>query len=227
MNSSVVIATIAGLCGMLGWGVGDFFAKKTIDIVGDLATLAWAHVAGIGILLLLCAGKFAGSTQSLSDSLPHGSHEIGGLLFFGALQATVYFFVYRAFAVGKVSLLNPVFSTYSGLVVILSVVVFGETLHITQLLLVTATFIGVLLMSIEFGLENRRVFSSENIMGLGSIVIATLLASVWTLLWAHFVANKDWLVYATVMYTAMFVTILLICAVQKINLHITDRTLWK
>jgi hypothetical protein len=44
MNNAILIATVAGLCGMLGWGVGDFFAKKTIDIVGDMATLAWAHV---------------------------------------------------------------------------------------------------------------------------------------------------------------------------------------
>jgi drug/metabolite transporter (DMT)-like permease len=170
---------------------------------------------------------FIGSTHSLSDGLPHGSHEIGSLLFFGALQAVVYFFVYRAFAVGKVSLLNPVFSTYSGLVVLLSVVVFGETLHLNQLLLVIATFVGVMLMSIEFESDTNRMLSFDNIKGLSDIVIATLLASVWTLMWAHFVAHKDWLVYATAMYIAMFLTILIICAIQKINLRIKDRALWK
>ena len=28
--------------GMFGWGLADFFAKKTIDKIGDIQTLAWA-----------------------------------------------------------------------------------------------------------------------------------------------------------------------------------------
>jgi drug/metabolite transporter (DMT)-like permease len=227
MNSTIVLATIAGLCGMLGWGFGDFFAKKTIDIVGDMATLAWAHMVGLVILLLLCAGKLIVSSSMQFGALPHRPADIVWLLFFGALQAVVYFFVYRAFAVGKVSLLNPVFSTYSGIVVVLSLVVFGEALVAKQVLLIVLTFVGVLLMSVEHDSAKLRKFSFSKMHGMRDIVIATGLASVWTLLWAHFVAGKDWLVYATAMYAAMSLTILIICAIQKINLRIADRSLWK
>ena len=38
---------------MFGWGVADFFAKKSIDEIGDIESLVWAHVAGALILLAL------------------------------------------------------------------------------------------------------------------------------------------------------------------------------
>lgn len=227
MNTPILIAVIAGFCGMLGWGFGDFFAKKTIDIIGDMATLAWAHVAGVCLLIVLCAVKFSSSSASFSASLPHHISDWIVLLLLGALQAVVYLFVYRAFAVGKVSLLNPIFSTYSGLVVLLSVVVFGEAILLRQWLLVAAVFVGVVIMSLERDSAALKKFSFVKIKGSRDIVIATILASVWTLFWARFVANKDWLVYATLMYSAMLVTILVICSIQQLSLKVTDRSIWK
>jgi len=41
---------------MLGWGLADFFAKKTIDQIGDIVVLAWAHVFGTGVLVMLGFG---------------------------------------------------------------------------------------------------------------------------------------------------------------------------
>jgi drug/metabolite transporter (DMT)-like permease len=224
MNSTILIATIAGLCGMLGWGIGDFFAKKTIDIVGDMATLAWAHLLGLTLFVCICLSKLAfGGTVTL----PHQPLQLVSLAFFGCLQAFVYFFVYRAFAVGKVSLLNPVFSSYAGLVVLLSIVVFGEAIHASQLLLVIAAFGGVLLMSVEPGSSALKKFNFGKMKGMRDIVVAALLAAVWTLFWARFVAGKDWLIYATIMYAFMSLTVFIICFVQKISLRISDRGLWK
>jgi len=33
MQTELLIAIIAGLGGMFGWGLADFFAKKTIDSI--------------------------------------------------------------------------------------------------------------------------------------------------------------------------------------------------
>jgi drug/metabolite transporter (DMT)-like permease len=168
-----------------------------------------------------------GASDPNFGALPHRLADFGGVLFFGALQAIVYFFVYRAFAAGKVSLLNPVFSTYSGLVVILSLLIFGEVIHAPQALLLLVTVVGVLLMSLEHDSAALRKFSFAKMHGMTDIVIATGLASIWTVLWAHFVTGKDWLVYATAMYAAMTLTVLIIALLQKIQLKITDRRLWK
>ena len=44
MQPELVLAGLAGLGGMMGWGLADFFAKKTIDEIGDVVSLVWAHV---------------------------------------------------------------------------------------------------------------------------------------------------------------------------------------
>jgi len=229
MQTSFLLATLAGLCGMLGWGFGDFFAKKTIDVVGDMVTLAWAHFAGLVLMSGLCLIELQKPSVfgQQGGVLPQTAKDWAGLAFFGALQAIVYFFVYRAFAVGKVSLLNPVFSTYSGFVVLLSVLIFGETLHVSQALVLALVFVGVLLMSIEQDSAALRRFSFKKMHGMSDIVIATVLASIWTLFWARFVNGKDWLIYATLMYAFMSLTVLAIAAAQRLKLTVPDRSIWK
>ncbi|MFN2571957.1 MAG: hydantoinase B/oxoprolinase family protein, partial [Gemmatimonadales bacterium] len=47
METTLLTAITAGLLGMLGWGCADFFAKKTIDKIGDLPTLFWGQLLGL------------------------------------------------------------------------------------------------------------------------------------------------------------------------------------
>ena len=51
MPNELLIALVAGFGGMFGWGLADFFAKKTIDELGDVMTLAWA--GGFGTIPFL------------------------------------------------------------------------------------------------------------------------------------------------------------------------------
>lgn len=39
MQKELFIAIIAGLGAMLGWGISDFFAKKSVDKIGPLVSL--------------------------------------------------------------------------------------------------------------------------------------------------------------------------------------------
>lgn len=223
--NNLLIATVAGLAGMFGWGFADFFAKKTIDKVGDMATLAWAHIYGVVLLASFVL------TRALSEGkmtgLPSNSNEYLMLVFFGILQAFVYFFVYRGFGKGKLALLNPVFSSYSGIVVLLSVFIFKEVLGLATLAFLAIVFLGILLINIDdasFALKKLRLLK---IAGMGDILSAVALASIWTVLWGRFVSGKDWLLYAALMYLFMTITILVLCRVQKINLNVLDSLTWK
>ena len=55
--SDLAIATLAGLGGMVGWGLADFFAKRTIDQIGDLSTLFWSQALGVIPVLALFATR--------------------------------------------------------------------------------------------------------------------------------------------------------------------------
>src|SRR5690349_21661626 len=99
MQQGLLIAIFAGCGGMLGWGLADFFAKKTIDEVGDVVTLAWAHVFGTAVLFAALFYQFAFNQQPTYIPLDLQTWML--LLFFGALQAAVYLLVYNGFSKGQ------------------------------------------------------------------------------------------------------------------------------
>lgn len=109
---------------MLGWGFADYFAKKTIDQIGDIVSLVWAHVfgtCGFLVLALATAALRAGSVAVPSDPSTWAL-----LALFGILQAAVYLLVYIGFGKGQLALLNPIFASFSGITAVVSIAAFGE-----------------------------------------------------------------------------------------------------
>ncbi len=81
MNDSLLVAALAGLGGMAGWGMADFFAKKTIDRVGDITSLVWAHL--FGTLIFIFFAFYQGVITDNWLTFPSGGLAWLGLAFFG------------------------------------------------------------------------------------------------------------------------------------------------
>lgn len=223
MSPDLILALLAGLGGMLGWGTADFFAKKSIDEIGDIVSLVWAHVAGAIVLIALAT--FAVATGRYSISLPTSTSTWAGLAFFGALQGAVYLFVYIGFGKGQVSILNPVFASFSGFVALISIVFLGESVTTLNVAALVVLFIGILLISVD--LNALRAFRLQAVPGFREITIATFLATIWTLGWNKFVSAKDGLSFAIWMYLAMTAALLLYAAVRRIPLRFDKPHIWK
>lgn len=219
MSDSLTIAIIAGLGGMLGWGFADFFAKKTIDVIGDIASLVWAHTIASTILLF-----YVVTNHSL---LPSETKEWTLIVFYGFLQALVYILVYRAFAKGKLAVLNPVFSSYAGITALLSILFFSEIMTGGLVAGLLVIFAGILIISLDIGGLRKKKLKLAGHPGLNEILVATVLAAGWTLGWARFVSEKDWKIYASLMYIAMTVVIIFYGLLSKSRLNIKDGTMWK
>lgn len=225
MQQELIIAIVAGLAVMVGWGSADFFAKKTIDEIGDVVTLVWAHVFGTLILVLVALYQIFVRGQQVM--LPSKPLDWAGLVFFGVLQAVVYLFVYKGFGKGQLAVLNPVFASYSGLTAAFSILVFGEVVSGHLILALATIFIGILLLSMDFpALKSKRI-NFSHIPGLKEVGIATLLAAVWTLGWDKFVGGRDWLAYALFMYAFMTGAVWIISKVQKVSLKVSKQNVWK
>jgi len=226
MSLEFVTAITTGLGAMFGWGLADFFAKKTIDKVGSVVSLVWAHVFGVIVLALaVCFQVFILHT---SFSLPNGLEDWDLLLFFGALQAVVYLLVYQGFGKGKLSVLNPVFASYSGLAALLSIVLLGESITSYVVLTLSVIFLGIIFLSIEKDSTKSKKFRFINTPGLKEVALASVLAAFWTISWDHFIGGKDWLVYALFMYAIMALTAFIVAKVQQINLSISLKSdVWK
>lgn len=224
MQQEFTIALLAGLGGMLGWGFADFFAKKTIDQVGSIVSLVWAHVFGTSVLVVFALFKLL----VLGDQFHFSSRpEVwAGLAFFGALQAVVYLFAYEGFGKGQLAVLNPLFASYSGLAAIVSIVVFRESVNPYLLFALLVIFAGVILVSLDVhGLASKRlrIFGAPGVKEVG---LAALMAAFWQVFWDRFI-GEDWVLYTILMYAFLTLTAYLIARVKSANLTVTNTGLWK
>lgn len=225
MQPELLIALLAGLGGMFGWGLADFFAKKTIDKIGDIASLAWGHIFGTAVLLGIAIYQEKALEQIIF--IPQDSLIWLGLIFFGVLQAIVYLLVYKGFGKGQVGVLSPIFASFAGLTAILSIAVFGEAVSQYAVFGLAILFVGILLINVDLSALRSRRFKITHVPGIKEVGIATLLAAIWTLSWDKFVGGQDWLSYALFMYAFMTVAILVFAALRKINLFIVPGSVWK
>ncbi len=225
MDQGLLIAIFAGLGGMLGWGFSEFATKKSVDKIGTISSLVWAHVFGTIILFALLFSKLL--ITHVPVAFPTDSSEWLGLIFFGALQTLVYYFAYKGFEKGEVSILSPIFASFAGMVAVLSVLVFGEALNIGAVPALVFIFGGVILINFDLESLKARRIRIKAVAGLKEIMIATILATIWTLGWDKFTGNKDWIFYTTFMFVFMTIAAFLIASLKKINLLEVASGAWK
>ena len=225
MSSELLIAIIAGLGGMLGWGFSEFSTKKAVDKIGTISALVWAHVFGTAILFSLLFTKLFVAPAHVI--FPTDSSEWLGLIFFGSLQTAVYYFAYKGFEKGEVSILSPIFASFAGMVALLSVLVFGEALQIGFVPALVFIFGGVILINLDVENLKARRIRIRAVAGLKEIIIATILATVWTLGWDEFTGDKDWMVYTTFMFVFMTLSAFFIARLAKTKLLEVGSGVWK
>ncbi len=216
MQQGLFIAILAGLGGMLGWGFSEFATKKSVDKIGSISSLVWAHVFGTIILFLVLLFKLF--TDHSNVIFPTLGSEWLGIIIFGTLQTIVYYFSYKGFEKGEVSILSPIFASFAGIVAILSVLVFRESLNVAFVPALVLIFGGVIFINLDLESLKLKRIRIKGVAGLKEIVIATVLAAGWTLGWDKFTGDKDWIVYTTFMFVFMTISAFLIAKFKKINL---------
>lgn len=225
MPSELLIAVIAGIGGMLGWGLADFFAKKTIDELGDVMTLAWAGIFGTLAFLVACVVAII--FYEVPVEVPSSPVTWSLLAFFGVLQAAVYIFAYRGFGKGQVGLLAPVFASFSGIVALVSIFFLGEPATNGRLIALAIVFAGILLLNADFSALSKLKVGLTRISGFGDVFIATILAAIWTILWQQFLGGQNWLFYAFYMFVIMTIAVFTFAYIRHMRFSVSRVGLWK
>lgn len=225
MQDELIIAIFTGLGGMLGWGFADFFAKKTIDRIGDVTTLFWGQLFGLIPLSILFFLSHPYIPQKMITFWPF-------VVILGAWTGLAYIPVYVAFRKGKVSLISTIQATYSALVIIASAVFFHEIIPIPVLITLLIIFMGVLFININFHdlqsmLIGKKIRHREGIKGLKEIIFANLLYAVWIIALDRFINGEYWLPYLFVVHLISVASIYLYAMFKNINLKFKDRNIWK
>lgn len=224
MHQELFIAIIAGLGGMIGGGLTDFFAKKIIDKVGDITTLFWSQLIGILPLLILF---------SFNPSIPRLNY-FGwvGLLILGVWDGLSYIPMYIAFRKGKISLLSPILATYAVIVVILSAIFFDEIIPFGRQIAILIVFIGVLLINgdprdIWVLITRMKRGQEANIKGLPEILLAVCLYSLWTIALDRFISDIDWVPIILIIRLLSTFSVFIYARSTKRKLFFKDSSLFK
>lgn len=219
--NAVLIAVLGGLGAMLGWGFADFFAKVSIDKIGELPSLVWAHAVGTAALGVVVVSQVMFSRGDFH--MPNGKASWGGLALFGALQAIVYLLIYRGFGKGQVAVLSPVFASFSGLVALVSILILGEAATVVKLVSLALIFAGTLLLSTDKPTARVRFFKTP---GFREVLLAAICATVWTLGWDRLVSGRDPITFAFFMYGFMTTALYGLARLQRVTLSRVPRDVW-
>lgn len=225
MENVLLIAVLAGLGGMFGWGLADFFAKKTIDKIGDVTTLFWGQCMGALSLFVL----FLLTSSTLPDLK---NYRWFYLILLGVWSGLSYIPTYIAFGKGKVSLLSPIFATYAVVVAIISGLFFGEFIPLNRQLVFLIVFVGVLLINgdprdIWLLITRKKKRDEGNVKGLPEIFLAVCLFAVWLIALDQFISGQDWVPILLGIRIFSAIALFVYALIRKIKLEFADRSLWK
>jgi drug/metabolite transporter (DMT)-like permease len=154
-----MLAIISALVSFLGWGIGDIFNTIATRKIGSFNASFYGY--SVGLVLSIFYIPFALNTLHFVNL------KLILLTSFLTLLQVVAFFAYNeGLKIGSASLVGTIAGSFTSLVVIFSLIFFGEKLVLTQIYAIIVTFLGLLLSSIHFSdFRNKKALVNKgNIM---------------------------------------------------------------
>jgi transporter family protein len=131
---------------MVSWGYMDFLLKRIVGPVGYFRLLIYVHLVGLAPLFLLAIIY----TPPLPSSIGSALLVLGN----GVFTFLTVILWFKAISVGKISIVTPIMSGYAIVAIILSFVILGEILSVSQSLCITLVIAGILIISSRSGSYN-------------------------------------------------------------------------
>ena len=185
--NSFVIAFLGGILGMLGYGSADFLAKKVIDSLGVLRSLFFTQLITsvfLCLFLLADAGLPAFSTANFL-----------WLAGFALIDTLGYLCLYRAFQVGKISIVSPIASSFTILTALVSHLFFGELFSSWKIACLVLVIGGIMLIAVDPE-ELRRKDSTEKLSrGVLQALGVALIFGVFYPFWDRFLSAPGYIVW--------------------------------
>jgi drug/metabolite transporter (DMT)-like permease len=197
----IQIALFGGMMGMFGFGISDFFAKKTIDRIGAFRCLFYSQIIGAG---------FASVYLAHDSSLPVLSVlTISCILLLGAFLAIGYLALFKAFEAGKASIVSPIVSSFAIISAGVSFFFFGESFSRIKILALGLVIFGIVLASLDIR-DLRNGYSTAVLSkGVTQALVAALVFGIFFPFWDRFVEGEGWAVWI-ILERGIIATVLLV-----------------
>jgi drug/metabolite transporter (DMT)-like permease len=195
--NGLIIAVVTGFIGMFGWGTGDYFSSTGLKRkVSEEAGNFWLNFSGVvfciiafSIYMLLTGKSFDIPPLSLTDLL--------SIVVLAVMNFVAYLFFFKALREGDLSVVSSVFSTYAAGAVLVSALVFHETIPSLRLVALGIVIIGVVLVAIT------DVRNFKKVKGVMSVVPAVIIFSVFFPFWDSIASKGGSLVLVLILDTML------------------------
>jgi len=179
----ISFGALAGLGAALSWGTMDIASALASRRLGSLKVTAGIQV--VGSVLLVAIALIRGTVLPSDPVVIVAS----GLL--GIVAAGAYLTYFTGLRIGPISLVSGVVAAYGGLVVVLAVLIRGESLTSVQAAGATVATVGVVLTSVVFegGLRATRLAGP----GVVFAVVALVCFAIMTVGAAEAIERSGWL----------------------------------
>lgn len=139
--SAIIQSILAGLGGMFGWGISDFFGGLYSKKIGRFKTFFWSQLAGLvfATLLLFVFAINLKIPTMIAVLLPVAS----------VLYAAAYLLFYKGFEMGDVSIISATINLWAVFTMLFAFIFLGQRLSTLQFLGVLMIIVGVALVSLK------------------------------------------------------------------------------
>lgn len=209
--SRTLLSILAGLGGMFGWGVSDFFANSASEKIGHLRTLFWSQIAGVSLIALF--------VLFLKPSFAIPPFLLALTAFAGVAYALGYLLFYKAFEIGTVSVVSSVSNLYAIFMVLISYFVRGQSITPFQIVAIGIIIVGATLVSIN--IQDLRRGTISLLKGVKETVASTVMFGVFAWPINEYIVEKvDWLSVSFLLKLIAIAAVFVISLFQKKSLRI-------
>ena len=139
---AISLGILFGIIAMIGWGIADFFAAKSVRKSGVFKTFIWTQIIGLILFLVIFSLFFKFPILSFKALIL--------ILIAGFLGFVPQLAYYKGLQIGAVSIISPIAASYAAIAVILSLIFLNETLTVLQAIGVSLAILGAVLTSFKF-----------------------------------------------------------------------------
>jgi len=170
--SAVIQSILAGLGGMAGWGLYDFFGGLFSKRIGNFKTIFWSQLAGLVFAALLA---FA---IGINLNIPTRIAILISLA--SVFYAAAYLLFFKGFELGNVSIISATMNLWAVFTMLFAFIFLGQRLSTFQFLGVTMIITGVALVSLKVSdIKDQKI---KLLSGIKETILAALLFGVfWNL----------------------------------------------
>lgn len=148
--STVIQSIVAGLGGLFGWGLYDFFGGVFSKSIGNHKTFFWSQLSGLTFVSLL------GIALTINLNIP--IKIIVLIPIASILYAVAYLLFFRGFELGNVSIISATMNLWAVFTMIFAFIILGQRLSMFQFVGVLMILAGVALVSLKWeDIKNQNI----------------------------------------------------------------------